>query len=138
MSQLAQVLDKMKRRLTQTERDAEEVFILISKLDNELRVAVLVRLGTGIEWKLKETQGRWWDPKDVRLLVKYRGEVDVIPPSEKSSPVFAVGLTVEQFVQALKRTAKAIREGSDADPFVLLKETGDEELFGFLPVRKKR
>lgn len=137
MSKLKEAVEELGRRLAGTERDAEEVFAVISKLDRELKARRLDQVKSRVMCKLEEAQERRRDLTDVKLSVKYKGEVDLISPSEKSSPIFAIGLTLKEFLQVFDKTAKLVEE-SDIDPLVLLKETADEKLSGFSRIRKRR
>lgn len=115
MSKLREAIEGLRRRIGETEKEAEEVLAIISKLDQELKVHRLDQVVGKVRWKLQEAQEMGRDIRGVKLVVTYKGEVDLTLPSEK--------------------TAKLVREGSKLDPFVLLKEMADEKL---LPVWRKR
>lgn len=135
MSKLREAIEGLRRRIGETEKEAEEVLAIISKLDQELKVHRLDQVVGKVRWKLQEAQEMGRDIRGVKLVVTYKGEVDLTLPSEKTSLIFLMGLILEEFVEVLEKTAKLVREGSKLDPFVLLKEMADEKLF---PVWRKR
>ncbi len=138
MSKLKEAIEELGRCLTESERNAEEVFAVILELDRELMTHHLDLVRSQVVWKLEEAQERGWDTRNVRFELNYRGEVNLIPPSEKSSLLFSIGLTLEQFLRALDKTAELVRGGSDVEPFVLLKKMADKELLSSLPERKRQ
>ena len=114
MSKLKETLEELRQRVDDAEIDAEEVLGLVSKLERELEVRRLDQVVSRVKWKLEEAQKMRWNLSEVRLLLNYRGEVDLIPPSEKSSLVYSLGITLEEFLQVLKKTADSVRGNVDS------------------------
>jgi len=129
MGKLKELVAGMKHHLTQVENRSEAILALIPVLDRELRVRRLNVVAIRILWKLKEAHNRRWDHKDLRLFLKCNGEVDLIPPFEKSSRLFEIGFQVEECMRALQKAATLIRDGNNVEPFILLNRVTAEERY---------
>lgn len=135
--ELCRVLKEIQRSLSEVENNAEAIPDALAKFQRALKAARLDQLVGKVKSELEHLEQRGEDVEDIRVRVLYRGKVDVVSHS-RNGLLALMTLNVKDFHKVIEETKKLIIEGSDLDPFYLVKEMTDAKILPFYRVKALR
>lgn len=135
--EFGEVIKKLKGSLGELEKNAEAIPDAILKFRRALKAACLDQLVRKVKSELEHLEQRGEDVEDIRVNVLYRGKTYLVSYS-RNGLLALMTLNVKDFHKVIEETKKLIIEGSDLDPFYLVKEMTDAKILPFYRVKALR